>query len=98
MHGEGGRGSLDDQEQSEGSPDADRRAYFAFFSKWLAGLPGAERPKCPAPEQTFGAFNLVRRLRLPENLCGFRVLVALGGLYGSACNQACESNKPTAII
>src|SRR5215472_2873079 len=93
MHGEGGRGSLDDQEQSEGSPDADRRAYFAFFSKWLAGLPGAERPKCPAPEQTFGAFKLVGRLRLPENLCGFRVLVVLGGLYGSARNQACESNK-----
>jgi hypothetical protein len=32
-------------------------------------------------------------LWLLENLCGFRVLVVLGGLYGSACNQACESNK-----
>ena len=32
-------------------------------------------------------------LWLLENLCGFRVLVVLGGLYGSARNQACESNK-----
>jgi len=56
-------------------------------------LPGAERPKCPAPEQTFGAFKLVRRLRLPENLCGFRILVVFRGFYGNARNKACESNE-----
>jgi len=56
-------------------------------------MPGAERPKCPAPEQAFGAFKLVGRLRLPENLCGFRILVVLRGFYGNARNKACESNE-----
>src|SRR5262249_24381242 len=32
-------------------------------------------------------------LWLPENLCGFRLLVVLGGFYGNARNQTCESNK-----
>ena len=52
-----------------------------------------ERPKCPAPENKFGAFKLVGRLRLPENLCGFRILVVLRGFYGNARNKACESNE-----
>jgi hypothetical protein len=74
----------------------DRRANFAFdFSKCglAQSMPGVERPKCPAPEQMFGAFKLVGRLRLPENLCGFRVLVVLGGLYGNARHKTCESNE-----
>jgi hypothetical protein len=68
---------------------------FAFvFSK--RGLPrdvGAERPKCPAPERTFGAFKLVGRLWRPKNLCGFRILVVFRGFYGNARNKACESNE-----
>jgi hypothetical protein len=32
-------------------------------------------------------------LWLSYNLCGFRILVVLGGFYGSARDQACESNK-----
>jgi hypothetical protein len=32
-------------------------------------------------------------LGLPENLCGFRLLVVLGVFYGNARNQTCESNK-----
>jgi len=34
-----------------------------------------------------------RGLRLLQNLCGFRVLVGLGGLYGNARNKTCESNE-----
>ena len=30
---------------------------------------------------------------LPENLCGFRIMVVLGGFYGNARNQTCEGNK-----
>src|SRR6516165_4167172 len=37
--------------------------------------------------------ELVGRLRLPENLCGFRILVVLRGFYGNARNKACESNE-----
>jgi hypothetical protein len=63
-------------------PVSDRRANFAFvfFSMRACRLAEAERPKCPAPEQTFDAFKLIERLRLLENLCGFRILVVLGGL------------------
>jgi len=70
----------------------DRRAIsLLVFQNLAQSMPGAERPKCPAPEQTFGAFKLVGRLRLPENLCGFRILVR--GFYGNAGNKACESNE-----
>ena len=47
----------------------------------------------PRTKQTFGAFKLVGRLRLPKNLCGFRILVVLRGFYGNARNKACESNE-----
>jgi hypothetical protein len=64
-----------------------------LFFKTTCWLAEGERPKCPAPEQTFGAFKLVGRLRLPENLCGFRILVVLRGFYGNARNKACKSNE-----
>ena len=71
--------------------------FFQFplhfgFSKWLA-CRGRSVRNVPAPEQTFGAFKLVGRLRLLENLCGFRILVVLRGFYGNARNKACESNE-----
>jgi len=48
----------------------------------------------PEANMTEGRYQVERGdLWLLENLCGFRVLVVLGGLYGSARNQACESNK-----
>ena len=72
---------------------ADRRANFVFFQNGLLACRGPSVRKCPAPEQTFGAFKLVRRLRLPENLCGFRILVVFRGFYGNARNKACESNE-----
>jgi hypothetical protein len=31
--------------------------------------------------------------KMPESLCGFRVLVVLRGFYGNARNKACESNE-----
>ena len=34
-----------------------------------------------------------RSLWLPENRCGFRVLVVLRCFYGDARNKACESNE-----
>ena len=34
-----------------------------------------------------------RGLRLPEDLCGFRILVVLGGLYGNARHNQCKSNE-----
>jgi hypothetical protein len=58
----------------------DRRAIslLVFQKMRLAqSMLGGQRLKCPAPEQMFGAFKLVGRLRLPENLCGFRMLVVL---------------------
>jgi len=32
-------------------------------------------------------------LRLPQNYCGFGILVVLGGLNGNACHDQCESDE-----
>jgi len=68
---------------------AAQRQKFAFV--FVTGFgPESRATKSSA---TFGAFKLVGRLRLPENLCGFRILVVLRGFYGNARNKACESNE-----
>jgi len=72
-------------------PIAGPTLLFVFQNGLLACEGRA--PKRSAPEQTFGAFKLVGRLRLPQNLCGFRILIVLSRFYGNARNKAGESNE-----